>query len=97
MRHREEKFVATAPNQGWSLDFVADQLQDGRRFRALTIVDVYTRESVAIEAGQSLKGEDVVRTLNRLKTKAACRSFCSVTMAASSPARRWIYGRIRTE
>jgi len=51
VRHREEKFVATAPNQAWSLDFVADQLQDGRRFRALTIVDVYTRESVAIEVG----------------------------------------------
>jgi hypothetical protein len=31
-------------------------LQDGTRFRALTILDVYTRESVAIEAGQSLKG-----------------------------------------
>ena len=67
MRHREEKFVATAPNQAWSLDFVADQLQAGRRFRALTIVDVYTRESVAIEVGQSLRGEDVVRTLNRMK------------------------------
>jgi putative transposase len=33
----------------------------------LTIVDVHTREAVAIEAGQSLKGDDVVRTLNRLK------------------------------
>jgi putative transposase len=66
-RHREERFIATAPDQAWSLDFVADQFQDGRRFRALTIVDVYTRESVAIEVGQSLKGEDVVRTLNRLK------------------------------
>jgi putative transposase len=49
------------------MDFVMDQLQDGTRFRALTIVDVYTREAVAIEAGQSLKGDDVVRTLNRLK------------------------------
>jgi putative transposase len=33
----------------------------------LTIVDIYTRESLAIEAGQSLRGEDVVRILNRLK------------------------------
>ena len=32
------------------MDFVMDQLQDGTRFRALTIVDVYTREAVAIEA-----------------------------------------------
>ena len=44
-----------------------DQLQDGTRFRALTILDVHTREAVAIEVGQSLKGDDVVRTLNRLK------------------------------
>ena len=49
------------------MDFVADQLQDGTRFRSLTIVDLFTREAVAIEVGQSLKGDDVVRTLNRLK------------------------------
>lgn len=67
VRHREERFRPTAPDQAWSLDFVADQLQDGRRFRSLTIVDVFTRESMAIEVGQSLRGEDVVRTLNRLK------------------------------
>jgi putative transposase len=42
-------------------------LPNGRRFRSLTIVDIYTRESLAIEAGQSLRGEDVVRVLNRLK------------------------------
>ncbi len=66
-RPRAEKFKATAPDQAWSMDFVADQLQSGTRFRSLTIVDVYTREAVAIEAGQSLKGDDVVRTLNRVK------------------------------
>src|SRR3989440_287816 len=42
----------TAPNEVWSLDFVADQLADWRRFRALTVVDVFTRESLAIEVGQ---------------------------------------------
>jgi len=67
VRHREERFIATAPNQAWSIDFVADQLQDGTRFRALTMLDVYTRESVAIEVGQRLKGDDVVRVLNRMK------------------------------
>jgi len=66
-RPRAEKFKATAPDEAWSMDFVADQLQNGTRFRSLTIVDVYTREAVAIEAGQSLKGDDVVRTLNRVK------------------------------
>jgi transposase InsO family protein len=49
------------------VDFVADQLQDGTHFRSLTIVDVFTREAVGIEVGQSLKGDDVVRILNRLK------------------------------
>lgn len=63
---RKERFRSTAPNEVWGLDFIADQLADGRRFRALTIVDIYTRESLAIEAGQSLKGEDVVMVLNRI-------------------------------
>ncbi len=49
------------------MDFVAAQLQDGTRFRSLTIVDVYTREAVAIKVGQSLKGDDVVRTPNKRK------------------------------
>ena len=66
-RQREEKFKPVAPDQAWSMDFVADQLQDGTRFRSLTIVDVYTREAVAIAVGRSLKGDDVVRTLNQLK------------------------------
>jgi putative transposase len=66
-RQREERFKATGQDQAWSMDFVADQLQDGTRFRSLTIVDVYTREAVGIEVGQSLKGDDVVRTLNWLK------------------------------
>ena len=65
--HRRERQKPTGPNQVWSLDFVADQLADGRRFRALTVVDVFTRECPAIEVGQSLKGEDLVRVLNRIK------------------------------
>ena len=65
-RNRRERAKVTVPNQVWSLDFVADQLADGRRFRALTVVDVFTREGLAIEVGQSLKGEDVVRVLSRI-------------------------------
>jgi putative transposase len=48
------------------MDFVADRLSDGRRIRSLTIVDIFTRESLAIEVGQNLKG-DVVRVSNQLK------------------------------
>ena len=46
---------------------MADQLVDGRRFRALTVMDVFTRESLAIAVGQKLKGEDVVSTLNQIR------------------------------
>jgi len=65
--HRRERFHPTGPKQVWSMDFVADQLADGRRFRSLTVVDIYTRECVAIQSEQGLKGEDVVRVLNRIK------------------------------
>lgn len=58
-----------APNQAWSMDFVSDQTSSGTKFRALTIVDVFTRECLAIEPGQSLKGEDVVRVLSRISKK----------------------------
>ena len=40
---RPQRKPATRPNQAWSLDFVADQLPNGNRFRCLTIVDVFTR------------------------------------------------------
>jgi putative transposase len=73
--HRRERFRPSAPNQVWSLDFVADQLADGRRFRALTVVDVFTRESLAIEAGQRLRGEDVVRTLNQIRSQRGVPKF----------------------
>jgi putative transposase len=49
------------------MDFVADALFDGRRFRALTVVDNYSRECLDIEVGQSLKGEDVVCVMERLR------------------------------
>lgn len=55
-----------APNQRWSMDFIADTLDDGRRFRALTVVDLFTRECLAIEADFSLTGRKVTAVLDRL-------------------------------
>ena len=66
---RLERPELTAPNQSWSMDFVSDALFDGRRFRGLTVVDNFTRECLAIEVGQSLKGDDVVAVLERLRIK----------------------------
>jgi len=63
---RQPKQLAWAINEIWSMDFVADALFDGRKLRMLTVVDCYTRECLAIDVGQSLKGEDVVDSLNRI-------------------------------
>ncbi len=54
------------PNTVWSMDFMHDGLYDGRKFRLLNIIDHYNRELVAIEIGQSLSAERVVRVLKRL-------------------------------
>jgi putative transposase len=51
----------------FSMDFVSDALFDGKKFRALTVVDNYSRECLAIYVGQSLKGADVVYVLNQIK------------------------------
>jgi putative transposase len=65
--HREQRRPATARNDIWSMDFVADQLADGRRFRALTVLDLFTRECLAIDVGQGLSGRDVVAALEHLR------------------------------
>jgi putative transposase len=72
---RPERVRTTETNQAWSPDFVAGQLADGRRFRALTIVDVFTRESLAIEVRQALKGTDVVEVLNRVRFQRRVPNF----------------------
>src|SRR6266508_3824765 len=58
--------VPKAPNDRWSLDFVSDQLTDGRRFRVLAVVDDCTRECLALVAESSLSGLRVARELDRL-------------------------------
>lgn len=63
---RKEKQSVQLANECWSMDFVADQLVNGRRFRVLTIVDNFTRESLALYAGQSIKGDDVVDVLDKI-------------------------------
>lgn len=63
---RMDRPSVECPNACWSMDFVCDSLFNGRRFRALTIVDNYSRECPAIEVGQSIKGRDVVAVMDRL-------------------------------
>ena len=62
-RPLDEPLVA---NQRWSLDFVSDQLTDGRRFRILTVIDNCTRECLALVADTSLSGRRVARELDAI-------------------------------
>jgi len=49
------------------MDSVSEQLADGRRFRALTVIDLFTREYLAIDIGHGLGGQDVAAALERLR------------------------------
>jgi len=60
---------ASKINECWSMDFVADRLDDGRKIRALTIVDNYSRECLAIHVDKGLTGIEVVQTLEKLREK----------------------------
>jgi len=71
-RTRRDRPAAVRMNANWSMDFMADELFDGRRFRVLTIVDDFTRERPAIEVGQRLTGQDVVKVLTRIGSERGC-------------------------
>jgi len=49
------------------MDFVSDQLYNGKRFRALAVLDTFSRESLAIYVDKSIKGEQVCDELEKLK------------------------------
>jgi putative transposase len=65
--HREKQPAACSFGECWSMDFVADQLFNGRRIRALTVGDNFSRESLAILADFSIKGDDVVAVMKHLQ------------------------------
>ena len=53
------------PNEEWAMDFISDGLASGQAIRALTVLDHFTRECVAIEVDTSLSGERVARVLGQ--------------------------------
>lgn len=57
---------ALRPNERWALDFMADRLQNGARFRVLNVIDMFTRECLASTAGYSLRAPCVTETLERI-------------------------------
>jgi putative transposase len=57
---------ATSANQHWSMDFMHDQMLDGRKFRILTVIDQWSRESVSLEANYRLTGRCVGQALDQV-------------------------------
>ena len=93
-RPRSVRPEPTYPNQHWSMDFMHDQLADGRRFRCLTLVDHFSRVSPALEAGQSLTGRRVVSVLERLAASHGLPEVIFVdngTEFTSKAVDRWAY------
>lgn len=63
---RSPMLLPQGPNQRWSLDFVSDALNDGRRFRILCVDDDFTRECLGLVADTSLFGARVARELDAI-------------------------------
>lgn len=94
--HRVERLQATAPNDVWSMDFVSDALFDGRRLRALTLLDVFTREALAIEVDKGIAGEQVAAILDAVIAVRPAPKRIRVDNGpefVSNALDRWVYER----
>jgi putative transposase len=60
------------PNQTWSLDYMSDALQNGRRFRTINVIDDFNREALAVKAFRTLPS---IRVITVLDTIAKCRGY----------------------
>jgi putative transposase len=63
---RSQRYIPESVNEVWSMDFMHDRLADGRPYRLLTIVDIYSRECLALEVAQRFCSDDVVAVLQRV-------------------------------
>lgn len=65
-RVKEPLLVPGKRNQVWSIDFMADSLRDGRKFRTLNIIDDFNREALALIPDLSITSQRLVNTLQEL-------------------------------
>ena len=65
-RYRQGRPGAAAPNEIWAMDFMADQLFDGRPIRILTMVDIHTREGLPMHPRANFRAAQVVEVLDGL-------------------------------
>ncbi len=91
---REAPAQPTAVNPSWAMDFMHDVLADGSKIRLLTIVDIFSRESVALEVDCGFKAPQCPRNRANISTPNARRSrvreFVSKARCCSCIFVRWI-------
>lgn len=86
--------AVTRPNERWAMDFLHDALAGGQRVRILTVLDVYTRECVALRAAPRFRGEDVAGILSDAGAARGLPARLSVdngTEFTSKALDRWAY------
>jgi putative transposase len=66
---RQPLLRPTQPNEVWSMDFVFDELANGRRVKALTVVDDCSKEAVQIAVDTSIPALYVTRVLDQVKAE----------------------------
>lgn len=91
---RAPQVVAKNPNERWSMDFVSDCLVGGRKFRALAVVDQFTRECPLIVADASLTGQKVAIHLEKLRQNGRMAKLITVDNGSefiSKALDKWAY------
>jgi len=63
---RSERSVPIAANERWAMDFMQDVVADGGKMRVFTLVDVHTRECLALEVSRHFRGADVAAMLSEV-------------------------------
>jgi putative transposase len=70
-RHRDDRPVVDAANQAWAMDFLSDELADGRKLRILAVIDLFTRECLAIRVGTRFTSGQVAEVMAELASARA--------------------------
>jgi putative transposase len=91
-QQRQGNPAPRAINECWSMDFVSDQLYDGRKLRALTLIDTYTGECLAIWVDQNLRGDDVVQVLRKVRQQRGIPQRIQVDNGQNLYPGSWIAG-----
>lgn len=66
---RHKPTIPKAPHELWTMDFMHDRLRDGRKYRILNVLDIYSRKSLGSYIDQSIDGEKVSNFLDKLGKK----------------------------